>query len=145
MKGDDRRYEVGYSKPPKNGQFTKGQSGNPKGRPKGSKNFAATFLRESRKRVQIKGPGGIRTITKLEAVITQMGNKAVQGHLASQREYLHHVQRSEEEAGSSGSKQFDLDEPDREVMKSLLHRMGEIGREESAPTDQTNQEENNEK
>ena len=27
-------YEVGYGKPPKHTQFKKGQSGNPKGRPK---------------------------------------------------------------------------------------------------------------
>ena len=32
-------YEVGYGKPPKDKQFKKGQSGNPKGRTKGTKNF----------------------------------------------------------------------------------------------------------
>jgi Family of unknown function (DUF5681) len=32
MAGD---YEVGYGKPPARSRFSKGQSGNPKGRPKG--------------------------------------------------------------------------------------------------------------
>lgn len=36
-------YEIGYKKPPKNGQFKKGQSGNPKGRPLGSKNKKKVF------------------------------------------------------------------------------------------------------
>src|SRR6516162_9947817 len=32
-------YEVGYGRPPKENQFKKGQSGNPNGRPRGSRNL----------------------------------------------------------------------------------------------------------
>ena len=38
MSSDDEDYEVGYGKPPKDSRFKLGQSGNPNGRPKGSRN-----------------------------------------------------------------------------------------------------------
>ncbi|MGJ3627161.1 DUF5681 domain-containing protein [Sphingomonas sp. MMS24-JH45] len=37
--GPGPTYEVGYGKPPIHARFQKGQSGNPKGRKKGSKNL----------------------------------------------------------------------------------------------------------
>ncbi|HEY8129410.1 MAG TPA: DUF5681 domain-containing protein [Hyphomicrobium sp.] len=36
-------YDIGYGKPPVKTRFRKGQSGNPKGRGKGSRNFATIF------------------------------------------------------------------------------------------------------
>ena len=69
MPNDDAQFDVGYGKPPKSGQFRKGRSGNPRGRPKGTKNFASVVLRESRQPVRVNGPRGTRTVTKLEAAV----------------------------------------------------------------------------
>jgi hypothetical protein len=56
MSKDEQPYEVGYGKPPANTRFPRGLSGNPKGRPKGSKNLATIALRESRQPVRVNGP-----------------------------------------------------------------------------------------
>lgn len=122
MSKDEPQYEVGHGKPPKSGQFTKGKSGNPKGRPKGSKNLACIVLRESRQPVRVNGPRGTRTVTKLEATVMQLGNKAAQGELRATREFLPLVQRSEE-AVSAESVPLVVHESDQRVMQSLRRRM----------------------
>ena len=122
-KGD--RYDVGYGKPPASGKFAKGQSGNPKGRPKGSKNLATVVVRECRQRVRVNGPGGPRSITKLEAAAMQLANKAAQGDIRSQREFFSLVRNSEEACNSVVSP-LTTHEMDQKVMQNLLRRMKEI-------------------
>jgi len=70
-----RDYEVGYGKPPRNTQFKKGQSGNPRGRPSGSKNLATLVSVALNEPVIVVENGGRRKITKREA-IKQLVNRS---------------------------------------------------------------------
>lgn len=75
-KGD---YVVGYKKPPKHSQFSKGKSGNPKGRRKGSKNVGTVLNEVLNEKVIINENGHRRQVTKLAAAIKQVVNNAAAG------------------------------------------------------------------
>jgi hypothetical protein len=122
MADQDALYEVGYGKPPSEGRFQKGRSGNPKGRPKGSKNLATIVLKESWQKVRINSSRGTRTVTKAEATVIQVANKSIQGDLRAARDFIDLIGRSEESAiSSTGSLQ--ICELDRQVMENLRRRM----------------------
>lgn len=74
-------YEMGYMKPPKSGQFRPGQSGNPKGRPKGSKNTYKLLDEILNEKVQIVKNGNPIKIPKKLAMLLQAANKAAKGDL----------------------------------------------------------------
>jgi hypothetical protein len=72
-------YEVGYGKPPRQYRFRRGQSGNPKGRPKGTKN-TATLLREILDRkIEVRSGTGVRKISIREAMLTRFAESALEG------------------------------------------------------------------
>ena len=48
---DQKGYEVGFGKPPEHTRFKLGQSGNPKGRPKGSRNKIPALIEERLKKI----------------------------------------------------------------------------------------------
>jgi Family of unknown function (DUF5681) len=78
-------YKTGFGRPPKHTQFRKGQSGNPLGRPKGSKNFRALFDKVCEEMVTVNGASGQRNMAKLSAGLTQLVNKAANGDLKAIR------------------------------------------------------------
>jgi hypothetical protein len=79
-------YEIGYGKPPKHTQYAKGQSGNRNGRPKGSFNLVARFMRIINERIKVTKNGRPCSIAKFDASITQMVNKAASGDMRAIRE-----------------------------------------------------------
>lgn len=70
---------TGYANPPKETQFKKGQSGNPKGRPKGDKNYLALANRELSQKVSIMENGRHKTLSKKEVFVKTTINKGIAG------------------------------------------------------------------
>lgn len=77
--GGDHNSPVGYGRPPVEHQFKPGQSGYPSGRPKGRKNFKTIVVGVLSKKVTVRDQNGTRRLSKLEAMIEVMTNKAVAG------------------------------------------------------------------
>jgi hypothetical protein len=94
-------YEVGYGKPPRRAGFQKGRSGNPKGRPKGSKNFATLLAEALDEKVQVTEDGKRRRITKRALVIRQLVNKSASADLRAIKQLTDIVQGIEGRTGAS--------------------------------------------
>lgn len=86
-------YEVGYGKPPKGSQFQKGKSGNSSGRPRQDPGMAAVFRKVSKQKVRTNGPNGSISMTKLEAFVTQLVNKAASGDLPAMKAIMQMASR----------------------------------------------------
>ena len=81
-------YQVGYGKPPVTTRFKPGQSGNPKGRPKGAKGLN-TIVRETLGgKLAVRTSEGTRKISKIEAVLQKTLEKALKGDARAQFELM---------------------------------------------------------
>jgi hypothetical protein len=74
-----RDYEVGYGKPPKQTRFKVGQSGNPKGRPKGVRNFKTDLRATLKAPVKLMRDGRPRKVSTQEAMLLRLREKALGG------------------------------------------------------------------
>ena len=81
--GGEAAYEVGNKKPPKQFQFKPGQSGNPKGRPKGSTSFEARVQKELSKLVTVNKNGKSVKMRKLDVGVTRLVDRFMTGDLKS--------------------------------------------------------------
>lgn len=72
-------YVVGYKKPPKQTQFKKGQSGNPRGRSKQRPNIQTLLSEELGRQLSFNENGRIARDSKLRLMVKQAINKAVAG------------------------------------------------------------------
>lgn len=81
MTQDDKFFKVGYKKPPPQHQFKKGQSGNPGGRPRGSKSTSDIVIDNLDKRLPIRFNGREIMTTVYDAIIKAQEKKALEGDI----------------------------------------------------------------
>jgi Family of unknown function (DUF5681) len=70
-------YVVGCRRPPKATRFTAGKSGNPRGRPKGSRSVGALLQAIIRKKIAVTENGKTRRIAALEVMLRRLANDAM--------------------------------------------------------------------
>lgn len=70
-------YNVGYRRPPKSTRFKKGRSGNPKGRPTGSKNVSSVLLDVIGQKIPVTENGRTRRVPVFEVILRRLANDAM--------------------------------------------------------------------
>jgi len=118
-------YEIGRGKPPRHAGFQKGRSGNPKGRPKGSKNLATLLNQALDEKVYVTEDGVRRRVTKRELVIKQLVNKSATADLRAIKQLTDIVERVEPRTGASQApaEPPQLTATDREVIELFVARL----------------------
>ncbi|WP_297755806.1 DUF5681 domain-containing protein [uncultured Shimia sp.] len=107
--------DVGYRKPPNHSRFKKGKSGNPKGRPKGSKNKAPKSLTKMReilieeayREVTIQDKSGPVTLPIIQAAIRALAFKAAQGNVSAHKQLMSSLSLAEADARKERLEGFD--------------------------------------
>ncbi len=111
--------ESGYKNPPKHSRFQKGRSGNPAGRPKGSKNTLKLLDTVLEQEIKIQQEGKTISITKKQAMLMQLVNAAVRGEIkaiAALFPYMMQLDMKEEQSMETSK----LSLKDEEILQQFL-------------------------
>ena len=125
--------QVGYGRPPKHSQFKPGQSGNPKGRPKGAKNQKTIFQEALDTQIAYLEQGKRRMASRRELMILKLVEKALKGDprainilLEKDAAFEETERKTEREAKTSKE---EIDAQDKALLAELFP--GTSGEEES--------------
>ena len=116
-------YKVGFGKPPKQHQFKKGQSGNPKGRKKKDTTIRAIMRKIIAETVTAKLPEGEETMSALEFVLRSVRNRAAKGDNRATDKFID-LTLAAFGIGEPDDIKRDLSSEDRELLLVALQSLG---------------------
>jgi len=130
----------GYKNPPKEHQFRKGKSGNPKGRPRKKKqsssdpglDLIASVHRELGKTISVQENGQHKEITKLEAFSAQLVAQSVNGKPSQQKMLLGLLMLDTHEETEKQTLE-QLQSHDEDLLSELYYQLGSM--DDDAPDD----------
>jgi hypothetical protein len=118
----ESRTDVGYGRPPVEHQFKPGQSGNKRGRPKGSKNEATIMSELFNRRIDIREKGKTRKATVLEGILFRFIEDALKGN-AKAASFLLNRKQIIESSEMPAAETLDMD--DQNVLEFFKQQLEE--------------------
>lgn len=115
----------GYGNPPAEHRFKPGQSGNKKGRPKGSKNTYTLLQGILDQKITVTEGNKQIKISKKIAMLTQLVNKGVQGEIKAIAALLPHMLASDMKEEDKAKALAVLNSDDKKIIENYLSRFDE--------------------
>lgn len=124
--------KVGYRNPPRHTRFQPGQSGNPRGRPRGTPNLANEIARIMAMPVTVTVKGRRRTVRSLSAFALRLREQALGGDLKAMAMLFAHFQAHSSQDNEAAGLSVLLAED-----AAILRDAGLIASEGASPGDST--------
>jgi hypothetical protein len=103
---EDTEDKVGFGHPPRQSRFQKGRSGNPAGRPVGSRNLRTDLVAELSSESWVEGEG---LVSRQRLILRRLANKALDGDVRASMAILALAERllpAEEERPAEGDERL---------------------------------------
>jgi hypothetical protein len=127
---------VGYRQPPKSTRFKKGKSGNPKGRPRGSRGVSAVLRDVIRQKISVTENGKTRRVSALEVMLRRLANDAMRNDPRALKLILSLVDRYVQ----SSEVESPIDDVLAEDQEILARYLGKSSRFTTDPTEHSDDE-----
>lgn len=114
---------TGYKIPPTHSQFKPGQSGNPKGRPRGCRNTYSVLDDLLNQKIPVTQDGKQTKIDKKTAILLQTVNHSVRGDQRAIQTLLPHMLAIDENKERLAAVRESLSTNDQEILKNLKSRL----------------------
>ncbi len=122
MTNDKNRSNVGYGNPPDAHKFKPGHSGNPGGRPKGSKSWKSVIEAELSTEIGLKEQGVELKVTKMEAFAKRLVSDALTGNPKALGELLRQLNKYFRDVTPAEAKDLPASEADIRLLLKYAER-----------------------
>ena len=108
--------------PPDRGRFKPGRSGNPRGRPKGSRSLRNELAGILKERIAVREGGKHRRISRQHAMLLKLLEKALGGDIRAASTIINNVLKIEPQGPEQAVPEGDLSADDHEIVADFLRR-----------------------